>query len=75
MTVTTKTRLLCPDCTELKQVAEISDTGILLSCGHTRQETLPLQHGHVSFENLWSKIGRELFPMQRDEFRPRRIVN
>lgn len=73
MTVKDKTRLLCPVCGEVKQVAEINDAGILLSCGHTRQETLPLQHGHVSFENLWSKIGRELFPLQRDEFRPLRI--
>ena len=70
MTANTKSRLLCKVCTEIQHVLEINDAGILLSCGHTRQETLPLEPGHVSLENSWSKVGRDLFPALRDDFRP-----
>jgi hypothetical protein len=57
----------------VKKVSEITDVDILLSCGHSRKEILPLENGHISIENVWTKIGWTLFPVQQDDFRPLRI--
>jgi hypothetical protein len=59
--VTKNCRLLCKTCGEVKSVKAI-DAEILLVCGHSRPVCLPAAPGHISFENLRTKIGRELFP-------------
>jgi hypothetical protein len=58
--VTKKCRMLCPQC-GVRQVKEPGDP-IILDCGHSRGEILPLQPGRISLENLKTEIGRECFP-------------
>jgi hypothetical protein len=59
--VNLRSRLLCPECDEVKPVRAI-DESIVLACGHSRPECLPAAPGHLSLEDLWTKLGRELFP-------------
>ena len=66
--ITTRCRLLCPDCGELKRVAAITFDGkgttvVSLQCGHSRGELLPVTApGRVSLELLNTPDGRRLFP-------------
>lgn len=62
----TRSRLLCPQCKELRKVKSIEDGHITLStCGHLRMEILPVQPGHISLEDLRTAIGQRLFPFSR----------
>jgi hypothetical protein len=61
----TRSRLLCPDCHEVKRVSKITDGVILLACGHSRSELLPLQPGHISLEHVRAEKGQQLFPIIR----------
>jgi hypothetical protein len=70
--ITTRSRLLCPECRELKRVAGVRFDGggttiASLKCGHDRGEILPLAPGRVSLENLNSPDGRRLFPLAAHE--------
>lgn len=61
----TRSRLLCPRCSELRKVKLIEDGHITLTCGHLRTEILPVQPGHISLEDLRTAIGQRLFPLSR----------
>jgi hypothetical protein len=61
----TRSRLLCPQCADLKQVSAINSDEITLSCGHVRAQIIPLEPGRVSIENLRTEAGRKLFPANR----------
>ncbi len=71
--VSTRSKLLCPTCREVKRVKEINDQ-LLLTCGHTRPETtLPLEPGRISFESLVgprSALGKKCFPGKPDDIYP-----
>jgi hypothetical protein len=66
--ITTRCRLLCPDCGELRRVAAVAfdeqgATVASLECGHSRGELLPVTApGGVSLELLNTPEGRRLFP-------------
>lgn len=64
MSVTTKSRLLCPECTELRQVSNVNGS-IELECGHSRPELLPAKG--VSFEHLGTRAGARWFPPNRSD--------
>ena len=68
ISVSNRSKLLCPTCGEVKRVKEITDQ-LLLVCGHTRPATtLPLDPKKVSYEQLIasrSGAAHRLFPVQR----------
>jgi hypothetical protein len=72
-TITNRSRLLCPDCDELRRVKEVmqddeTPTIVYLACGHFRGELLPLKAGRISIENLNTAQGRTCFPAMRIEW-------
>lgn len=65
--ITTRARLLCPECHELKRVKAVTfdAEGVTIAslvCSHSRGELLPLAPGRISLENLNSPDGFRLFP-------------
>jgi len=64
MSVTVKSRLLCPEGCGVKQVTEINGT-IRLICGHSRSELLPTDR--ISIEHMFTRVGQRLFPAVRDQ--------
>jgi hypothetical protein len=70
--ITTRCRLLCPDCREPKRVAAVTfnaagATVASLECGHSRGELLPVTApGRVSLEHLNTPDGKRLFPVERE---------
>jgi hypothetical protein len=76
-TITTKSRLLCPDGCGMKRVVTIDpasygenplqDTRVTLSCGHERGELLPAKG--ISLEDLKHERGRKLFPLDQSAAR------
>ena len=62
----TRSKLLCPDCGEVNRVSKINDGVLLLVCGHSRGEILPLLPGRVSIESLRSRTGQECFPLEKE---------
>jgi hypothetical protein len=64
-----RSRLLCPECNELKSVTDVN-ASISLECGHTRPEVLPAKG--ISLEQLNTKAGRKLFPVVWDDERTAR---
>jgi hypothetical protein len=67
--VTKKCKLLCPHGCGVRQLKETGDP-IILDCGHSRGEIIPLKAGRASFENLQSKIGWECFPVTSSHEQP-----
>jgi uncharacterized Zn finger protein len=65
--VNTRSRLLCPECSEMKKVQEVlgddaSPSLAVLECGHVRPAgTLPLKPGRVSLEHMRTSLGRDAF--------------
>jgi hypothetical protein len=66
--ITTRARLLCPECRELKRVKAVAFdaegvTVATLECQHSRGELLPVSApGRVSLELLNTPDGFRLFP-------------
>lgn len=61
----TRSKLLCADCGEVNRVSKINDGVIVLVCGHSRGELLPLQPGRVSLEHIRAERGQRCFPLER----------
>lgn len=64
-------RLLCPHCSIVEQVADVSDNrySVRLRCSHQRTTaTLPSKEGCVSYELADTPEGLRLFPAQRDGY-------
>ena len=65
--VNLRSKLLCPDCGEIKRVVAIhDDRQITLSCLHVRPELLPLQAGRISLEHLRTEKGQRFFPLEKE---------
>jgi hypothetical protein len=64
--VTKRSRLLCGECGKLERVVHIDPNGptFRLQCGHSRPELLPVTPGHVSLEQLETRMGHQLFPVE-----------
>lgn len=63
----TRSKLLCPDCREVRRVSTITDGVLLLVCGHSRGELLPLHAGHISLEQIRTDKGQRFFPLTKDD--------
>ena len=64
--VNLRSRLLCPVCSNVIQVATIEDEVITLECGHQRGELLPSAPNCLSLESLRTKAGQRAFPANRE---------
>ena len=69
-----RTRLLCPDCDELREVRAYTDAQLqcVLSCGDVRTlALLPSAPGSVSLENILAKdeLAKRFFPFTYEDKR------
>jgi hypothetical protein len=64
MSATIRSKLLCHECGELKQVSSVNSL-IELACGHSRPELLPGKG--ISVEHLNSRLGKKWFPAVIDD--------
>jgi len=66
-TITRGSKLLCPECGDLKEAKSPKGDEIVLLCGHIRPQILPLTDGRVSLEHLNTERGKNLFPASHDD--------
>jgi hypothetical protein len=69
--ITTRCKLWCPECRELRQVVAVNGS-VRLTCGHTRKKLLPSKTDCLSVEALAAartaeekKLIAQLFPHSR----------
>lgn len=69
-----RSKLLCQQCQELKQVTSVGDDIAILACGHSRTcGLLPVEAGRLSIEHLKTAAGKRLFPAVYDNEATRQL--